>query len=138
MAAVAYPRWEPDVADLCPEPFGPALLPAPTRRQRRVSLRPASRRAVYRRRRIAVLLLATAAVPVGRAGVGLLGGGPLTASGQLPRPASAAVYVVQPGDTLWSIAERLRPGGDPRPLVAALTAELHGSGPVPGEQLNLP
>ena len=36
------------------------------------------------------------------------------------------VYVVRPGDTLWSIATRLDPSGDPRPLVAQLEAEVHG------------
>ncbi|MDQ4069750.1 MAG: LysM peptidoglycan-binding domain-containing protein, partial [Actinomycetota bacterium] len=64
------------------------------------------------------------------------GGGPLTAS---ERPsASGAVYVVQPGDTFWDIASRLRPGEDPRPLVAELVA-AHGSPVlVAGDRLRLP
>jgi Tfp pilus assembly protein FimV len=33
-------------------------------------------------------------------------------------PVSARVYVVRPGDTVWSVAARLAgPHGDPRPLV---------------------
>lgn len=36
------------------------------------------------------------------------------------------VYVVQQGDTLWSIAERVAPGTDPRQIVAELR-ELVGS-----------
>jgi LysM repeat protein len=48
-----------------------------------------------------------------------------------------ARYVVQPGDTLWSIARRLDPTGDPRPVVAKLEAEA-GDNVVPGEQLALP
>jgi hypothetical protein len=33
------------------------------------------------------------------------------------RPAPQVHYVVQPGDTLWSIARRIAPGRDPRPVV---------------------
>jgi LysM repeat protein len=31
-----------------------------------------------------------------------------------------STYVVEPGDSLWSIAEELAPGSDPRPLVDAI------------------
>jgi LysM repeat protein len=47
-------------------------------------------------------------------------------------------YVVQPGDTLWSIAVRLDPTGDPRPVVAQLAAQVGGDNVVPGEQLVVP
>ncbi len=49
-----------------------------------------------------------------------------------------ASYVVRPGDTLWSIAARLDPTGDPRPVVAKLEAQVGGDTVVPGEQLVLP
>jgi hypothetical protein len=40
---------------------------------------------------------------------------------------------VQPGDSLWAIAERIEPDRDPRPVVDALTT-ARGDGPlVPGE-----
>ena len=48
------------------------------------------------------------------------------------------VYVVQPGDTLWSIASRVEPGADPRPLVAQLQAQLRGQVLLPGDRLLLP
>jgi hypothetical protein len=48
------------------------------------------------------------------------------------------LYIARPGDTLWSIASRLEPGGDPRPLVAELEQQLHGAGLVAGDRLELP
>jgi len=59
-------------------------------------------------------------------------------------PASAVkvhggyLYVARPGDTLWSIASELQPGGDPRPLVASFERQLHGAELVPGDELKLP
>ncbi|HUY20880.1 MAG TPA: LysM peptidoglycan-binding domain-containing protein [Acidimicrobiales bacterium] len=97
--------------------------------------------AAVRRRRVllgtvAAGLIAALALPWGGAG-----GQPLATSG--PARAGGAVahhtgYVVQPGDTLWSIAERLDPSGDPRPLVAQLAAEVGGDTVVPGEHVVLP
>lgn len=43
--------------------------------------------------------------------------------------------VVQPGDTLWSIARSLQPTGDVRPLVDQLVAANGSSQVVPGDQL---
>ncbi|HUZ20863.1 MAG TPA: LysM peptidoglycan-binding domain-containing protein [Acidimicrobiales bacterium] len=54
------------------------------------------------------------------------------------RVANGYVYVVRPGDTLWAIATRIDPNGDPRALVSELSAELHGATLQPGEQLRLP
>jgi LysM repeat protein len=58
-----------------------------------------------------------------------------------PASASAAgggeVYVVQPGDTLWSIANRFNQG-DPRALVEELAAKTGSEGVFPGERLRLP
>jgi Tfp pilus assembly protein FimV len=44
------------------------------------------------------------------------------------RPAPRVHYVVQPGDTLWSIARRVAPGRDPRPVVDGMVEanDLHG------------
>lgn len=72
--------------------------------------------------------------------VSFLGGRP---AASVPGPstvgAGSRVYVVQPGDTLWSIATRLvGPAGDPRPVVAQLQAENHGATIVPGAVLRLP
>ena len=108
-----------------------------------------SRAVVYRRRRLAALVVVGLAiglvllviVPAVRAGLGAVGGGPLTPADAPTAPAmrtvAAHVYVVQQGDTLWSIAHRLQPTGDVRPLVDRLAA-AHGHGPLrPGERLPL-
>ena len=118
--------------------------------------RPAGRLhpAVYQRRRLGVLVATVTVVAIGYlalTGLGALlsphsagaaaAGAPAhaVASAAPVAPAHAAtapaVYVVQPGDTLWSIARQLHPSGDIRPLVDAL-ADRAGSGPlVAGEAL---
>lgn len=48
--------------------------------------------------------------------------------------------VVQPGDTLWSVARRVAPDNDPRDVIAQIQRinNLHGSGLRVGQQLLLP
>jgi Tfp pilus assembly protein FimV len=55
------------------------------------------------------------------------------------RPAPRVHYVVQPGDTLWSIARRVAPGRDPRPVVDGMVEanDLHG-GLQAGQELSVP
>lgn len=103
--------------------------------------RPRRRRAcaAVRRRRLLLGVVASALVLLAL---------PLRATGGLPAASAApaaslgrhgpATYVVRPGDTLWSIAERVDPSGDPRPLVARLAAQVGSDTIVPGEQLRLP
>jgi Tfp pilus assembly protein FimV len=57
-----------------------------------------------------------------------------------PASVAAHTYVVRPGDTLWSIAERLRPGEDPRPLVDAIERAngISAGELVPGQSLEIP
>jgi hypothetical protein len=115
-----------------------------------------AQQAVYRRRRLCVavavavslalfLVLATTAV------ARIAGGDPSSAAGA-PPPTSAAAssaagvgtllaaptVVVQPGDTLWSIAEDIAPGTDVRVVVDQLV-DLNGSSPiVAGQELVVP
>jgi hypothetical protein len=71
---------------------------------------------------------------------------PLSGTGGHSHPIGSALaetghpvaYTVQPGDTLWSIAERVDPAGDPRPLVARLASQVGSDTVVPGEHLVLP
>ena len=55
------------------------------------------------------------------------------------RPAPQVTYVVQPGDTLWSIARRVAPGQDPRPVVDGLIRanDVRG-GLEAGQELTIP
>ena len=104
--------------------------------------RPTVRAATYRRRRIVAAVLAVAVLLVARAALGGLGSGLPTAPE--PAPAARAVpvaqraYVVQPGDTLWTIARSLQPSGDVRPLVDRLAAQSRGRPLRPGERVVVP
>jgi hypothetical protein len=94
---------------------------------------------VYRRRRVVVASLVLGVLLGGRVVLGPVGGGPLSA----PRPVpsvrvSEQVHVVQPGDTLWTIARTLQPEGDIRRLVDHLAAQRHGAALQVGERIALP
>ena len=52
---------------------------------------------------------------------------PSVARHRSPLPSQTSGYVVQPGDTLWSIARRLQPEGDVRALVHQLVAANDGA-----------
>ena len=147
MAAIAYPREAPTTV--------PALRLVPSGRARAV---PTSA-AIYRRRRFVaafVAVVVVAALAVALAGlVGRLAAEPATtlragtATGTVlvPDPAAygvagdplpaRAVYVVQPGDTLWSIARAVAPGADVAETAAEL-ADLNGSSALQvGQRLRL-
>jgi hypothetical protein len=87
---------------------------------------------VYRRRRLAAVVLAAGvALAAGHAGVAL-GGTSLAAPDARPR---VVTHVVEPGDSLWSIAQALEPGSDPRPVVDAISHARDGAPLVPGERI---
>ena len=101
----------------------------------------AATRATYWRRRTAVVALAVALVLVmAQAGAAL--GGSLATPERRPAASSGAgaadqarSTVVRPGDSLWSVAGRLAPDSDPRPVVDALAGARHGTVLVPGETI---
>ena len=101
---------------------------------------------VYWRRRAMVLLFVVVGATGAHAALDALGGGPLTAA-EAPsvavidldtQPVARATYVVRSGDTLWSIARRIQPTGDVRPLVDQLAAERDGRPLQPGERITVP
>jgi nucleoid-associated protein YgaU len=113
----------------------------------RVPSRPAPTVRTYRRRRLAVLLAAIATflvapVAASRA-VAAFRDVPASVPERRPAPATAPEaltggYLVQPGDTLWSIARRLQPEGDVRALVHQLVAANGGAELRVGQGLVLP
>jgi hypothetical protein len=126
-------------------PVTVAASPTPTLRVSSRGPRPApDRRATFRlRRAVAVGALAVVVVCswiVIRTALGSIGGGPLATTGAPGggRPAAVRVWTVRPGDTLWSIAEAVDPGGDVRPLVDRLADETRGTAIYPGETIGVP
>ncbi len=95
----------------------------------------------YRRRRLVVLLLlvalAVALVLAVRSVTATLGGVPASAPGGTITDPPARVVVVQPGDTVWTIAHTVQPDGDVRPLVDAIVAS-HPGPLQPGDRLRVP
>ncbi len=92
----------------------------------------------YWRRRAVAAVLGVALVLVAAQAGGALGGSPLAVPERRPAVSEAAGtirYVVEPGDSLWSIAETLAPGEDPRPVVDALAEARRGAPLIPGETI---
>lgn len=95
--------------------------------------RPGGRVRLTRRGRVvvllALLLLLSLVFSVGHATM---------AAGQDDR--QDRVLVVQQGETLWDIAQRVKPGQDPRPLVHTILEANAGvrSGLRAGQQLRIP
>lgn len=131
------PRLQPTTV-----PPGPGSPPRPALRVLEGGRAPSrlAQQAVYRRRRLvalAVLVLATTVVLLLASAVvarSAGGGTPVPAAGTL----EPAVHVVQPGDTLWSIARELEPGGDVRLTVDRLVDLNGGATLTVGQRLVLP
>ena len=127
-----------------PAPHGLRLVEGrETWTDERVDDRPPARRSVrrtsmeVRRRRtllavIGLLLVALALPLSGTVGYS-------HAAGSAPVEISAGdTYTVKAGDTLWSIAERLDPSADPRPMVAELAKETGSDTVYAGETITIP
>ncbi len=115
------PRLEP----------GGAAIPGQVRPpRRRVPLEVRRRRTLLAMMGLALALLA---IPLGG-----FGGASHTTESAFAANGRPMTYVVHAGDSLWSIAERVDPTGDPRPLVAQLAAQIGSYTVIPGEQLTLP
>jgi len=100
------------------------------RPRRRVSAGVRRRRTLLAMMGLALAILAT---PLGG-----FGGVSHTTESTLAAQSQHGAYTVAAGDSLWSIAQRMDPTGDPRPIVAKLAAELGTYQVIPGEQITLP
>lgn len=113
---------------------GPSSRRGATARPRPAGPTPGRLRPTRRARRLLVVLALVTGVALGSWLTPLVGGG-----GDL-RLAGADSVVVQPGDTLWSIAGSLGGDGDVRVVVDAIQElnELDGTVLTPGQELVLP
>jgi hypothetical protein len=107
-------------------------------------VRTRTRARLTRRGRIVVAVLITAGVVLVAALAWLAGTVRAEAAGSGP-PASAVYHslrsvVVQPGESLWAIAEQADPAGDPRSVMQEIIDinALRGTSVQPGQRLWLP
>jgi hypothetical protein len=109
--------------------------PVASRREMRPGATSSRRRRIFFWRRVVVV-----AVIAGLGAAAWAAGGWLVqVAGAQPSVAPVRhVYVARPGDTVWGIAVRFSSGGDPRPLVDKLEAQIGGGVLQPGEQLTVP
>jgi nucleoid-associated protein YgaU len=139
-------QWEPlsdDVQELVPFE-APRLVIVPDHRTRQPLVTTTHRRprrrvsAGVRRRRalltITALLVVGLALPLGGSGGSSHPSGPALAE----TPGHSVAYTVQPGDTLWTIAQRADPTGDPRPLVAQMEQRTGSDTVTPGQHITIP
>lgn len=99
--------------------------------------RSAARRTRLTRRGRLVLLVLSSLILLAVISVGRAGSQAATATETGP---SLQQTTVQPGDTLWTVAQRIAPDNDPRQVVAQIRRinHLHSSGLRVGQQLLLP
>ena len=146
-ASVVPLRPVPDLVfpDDVPEPVRrehvrPRQVQVPDRkvvhRQPRPRATRSQRAAVYWRRRLVAAALGLGLV-LTAAHAGFALGGSTTTPGRGPHPHVETV-VVQSGDTLWTIAQRVAPGSDPRAVVDELAAELGTANIQPGQTVRWP
>ena len=137
MAAVLQlePRFQVEPGFVAPDAPVRGLRLVESDRQYRPRPARSHQRAVYRRRRVLAALVGLGLVlTIARAGAAL-GGSSLATPERLPH---VQQVVVEPGDTLWSIAQRMVPGHDVRPVVDAMVHALGTSTLIAGQTISVP
>jgi hypothetical protein len=137
-------RWSPSPVALVCRPIPPRRAPAqvvPIDVARRWRSRPSPAQ-LRRRRVVAAALALMTLLGVFLAAQALFGrpaGATPHATGSAGAvPSAGRVWLVRPGDTLWTIALATGARGDIRPLVARLSAEVGGQPLQPGERIVVP
>ncbi len=104
-----------------------------------IPARPATRLRLTARGRRVVLAVASVPLAIGIA-FAALSGGSAVASGEEVATASFETVTVMPGDTLWTIAESIAPGADPRDVIGDITRLnlLQGGALQIGQELAIP
>jgi hypothetical protein len=96
--------------------------------------------ATYRRRRVvAALVLVTVlvvAVQLAQALAGVAAGWSAPSSAPIEGP--TVVVEAEAGDTLWSLARRVHPTGDVRPVVEAMVADRGSAAVAVGDEVRVP
>lgn len=117
-------------------PRGATAVRLPSRYTVPASALPSS--ATYRRRRVGaavfVVTLVASVGSVAQRGLADRGGQPASVAAV----GRTTTYVVQPGDTLWAIAERWYPGAEVAEVVDALVSLNGGATIQAGQTLHLP
>ncbi|HXH34518.1 MAG TPA: LysM peptidoglycan-binding domain-containing protein [Plantibacter sp.] len=115
-----------------------ASIPVRTTRVAEASSRPSGRLRLTRRGRVVFTTLAAIPLVVAVAVVGLSAGG---AAANNAASATSFTYVtVDPGESLWQLAESIAPDADPRDVIAEIMNlnQLRTSGVEPGQRLAVP
>jgi len=87
---------------------------------------------------VGVGLMATGGLWIGTSAMASAAHGQLQVLAGSVKTTDGYLYRVQPGDTVWSIATRLDPSGDPRPIADAIETEIGGSNLQVGTRLLVP
>jgi hypothetical protein len=118
-----------------------SLQPSRPRTSRRAAIREAARtreiRRVYRRRRVGVMVAVAAIVLASVIGVFSLFGASAAADVSNGRADAPKYLVAQPGDTLWSIGERIAPNSAITEVVDELV-RLNGTSIQAGQLVRIP
>jgi LysM domain-containing protein len=138
MVAIQAPQLESD--DWYADDDEPRLRLVERRSSRPVRRVPDRATRIRRRRLAALLTLAVAVVflwVVVQVVVPAVAGTSVGSGDPEPLPVTDGAYVVQPGDSLWSIARRMAPDEDPRPIVSELRERYGDAELDPGDRLQL-
>jgi len=115
-------------------------IPTRTTRAAESTPRPSGRLRLTRRGRVVFTTLAAIPLVVAVAVVGLSAGGAAANNAGAAAGASFTYITVDPGESLWQLAEAIAPDADPRDVIAEIMNlnQLSTAGIEPGQRLAIP